>query len=250
MTTALDAASTGALTATSAASYVAGSLAPEAIGTVFGTGLASSATSASSTPLPTTLANVQVQVTDSAGVTRTAPLFYVSPTQISFQNPSGVSAGSATVTVLLNGATVGQGTLTIDTVTPGLFAANANGQGVASAIAVRVKADGSQTSETLVQLNSSTNIYDPLPLTIGDSTEQLFLIAFGTGFRNRTSLSNVTATIGGVNAEVSYAGAQGTFTGLDQVNIRIPSSLAGRGNVNVVLTVDGKTSNTVVINVK
>ena len=38
--------------------------------------------------------------------------------------------------------------------------------------------------------------------------------------------------------------------GLDQANIRIPSSLAGRGEVKVVLTVDGKTSNAVVINVK
>ncbi|HYI97447.1 MAG TPA: hypothetical protein VEX68_28175 [Bryobacteraceae bacterium] len=40
------------------------------------------------------------------------------------------------------------------------------------------------------------------------------------------------------------------MVGLDQANIRISSSLAGRGNVNVVLTVDGKASNTVVINVR
>jgi uncharacterized protein (TIGR03437 family) len=72
----------------------------------------------------------------------------------------------------------------------------------------------------------------------------------GTGFRNRSSLANVTATIGGTNAQVTYAGPQGTFVGLDQANIRIPASLAGRGEVNVVLTVDGKSTNPVVINVK
>jgi len=94
--------------------------------------------------LSTTLGGVQVQITDSAGVTRNAPLFYVSPTQISFQDPSGASAGAATITVLLNGSTVGQGTTVVEQVTPGLFTANSNGQGVAAAIALRVKADGSQ----------------------------------------------------------------------------------------------------------
>jgi len=241
---------TGAVTSTSAASYALGSLAPEAIGTLFGTGLASSTVSASSNPLPTTLGGVQVQVMDSAGVTRNAPLFYVSPTQISYQNPTGASTGAATITVLVNGSTVGQGTTIVDQVTPGLFAANANGQGIAAAIAVRVKPDGSQVAEPLLQLNQTTNQYEALPLTVSDSLDPLVLLAFGTGFRNRASLANVSATIGGTNAEVIYAGTQGTFVGLDQANIRIPTSLAGRGNVNVILNVDGKTSNPVVINVK
>ena len=250
LTTPLDSAPAGTFTVTSAASYAAGSLAPEAIGTLFGTALASSTASASTTALPTTLGGVLVQVKDSAGVMRSAPLFYVSPTQISFQNPSGTSIGSATITVLLNGSTASQGTAVVEQVTPGLFAANANGQGVAAAIALRVKADGTQVAEPVLQLNSTTNLYEPVPLSIGDSRDQLFLLAFGTGFRNRTSLANVSATIGGTNAEVTYAGAQGGYVGLDQANIRIPSSLAGRGQVNVVLTVDGKSSNAVVINVK
>lgn len=250
LTTALDTSAAGAVTATSAASYVTGSLAPESIGTLFGTGLASGTAAASTTPLPTTLGGVQVQITDSAGVSRTAPLIYVSPTQISFQNPAGVSAGSATITVVSNGTTVGQGTAAIESVTPGLFAANANGQGVAAAVVVRVKADGSQTVEQVAQLNQSSNQYEALPITAAGSSEQLYLILFGTGFRNRSSLTNVSATVGGTNAEVTYAGAQGGFVGLDQVNIRIPSSLSGRGNVDVVLTVDGKRSNAVVINMK
>ena len=250
LTTPLDSSSTGAVTAVSAASFTAGSLAPEAIGTLFGTGLAASTVSASTDPLPTTLGDVQVQVRDAAGTTRNAPLFYVSPTQISFQNPAGATAGAATVTVLLNGATVGQGSTVVEQVTPGLFSANSSGQGVAAAIALRVKADGTQIVEPLIQLNSSTNKYEAVPLSVGEATDQLFLLAFGTGFRNRSSLSAVTATIGGASAEVLYAGTQGSFIGLDQANIRIPASLAGRGEVNVILTVDGKTSNTVTINVK
>lgn len=253
LTVPLDSSSTGgkgAVTSTSAASYAAGSLAAEAIGTLFGTGLSTNTASASTTPLPTTLGGVEVQITDSAGTTRSAPLFYVSPTQVSYQNPAGTTTGSATIKVLLNGATAGQGTSTVETVTPGLFAANSNGQGVAAAVALRVKADGTQVVEPVLQLNSTTNQYVTSPLTAPASSEQLFLIVFGTGFRNRTSLANVSATIGGTSTEVTYASAQGTFVGLDQANIRIPSSLAGRGDVNVVMTVDGKTSNTVTINVK
>ena len=89
-----------------------------------------------------------------------------------------------------------------------------------------------------------------MPLDLGATTDQLYLVVFGTGFRNRSSLSGVTATLGGANAEVSFAGAQGGLTGVDQANIRIPRSLAGRGNVDLVFSVDGKTANTVTINIK
>src|SRR4051794_37512921 len=87
-----------------------------------------------------------------------------------------------TVIVVSNGNTVAQGTTVIEPVTPGLFAANANGQGVASAIAVRVKSDNSQTVESVLQQNQTTNQYDAVPLAVGDSSDQLFLILFGTGF--------------------------------------------------------------------
>jgi uncharacterized protein (TIGR03437 family) len=40
------------------------------------------------------------------------------------------------------------------------------------------------------------------------------------------------------------------LVGLDQANVRIPRSLAGRGEVNVVFTFDGKTANTVTINIR
>lgn len=249
LNTALDTASstTGSLTSTSAASYTAGSLAPEAIGSLFGTGLASSTASATSLPLPTTLGGAQVQVKDSAGTTRNAPLFYASSTQINYQIPAGTAAGAATISVLINGGTVAQGTTIIENVTPGLFAANANGQGVAAAVVVRVKADGTQSVEQIIQLNGATSQYDPVAISLGASTDQLYLLVFGTGFRNRTSLSNVTATIGGTAATVTYAGAQGTFIGLDQTNVLVPRSLAGRGTANVILTVDGKVSNTVTV---
>jgi uncharacterized protein (TIGR03437 family) len=60
----------------------------------------------------------------------------------------------------------------------------------------------------------------------------------------------VTARIGGVDAETIYAGAQGDFAGLDQVNLRLPRSLAGRGEVDVAVNVDGVPANAVRVAVK
>jgi uncharacterized protein (TIGR03437 family) len=48
---------------------------------------------------------------------------------------------------------------------------------------------------------------------------------------------------------VSYAGAQMSFDGLDQVNVQIPPSLRGRGQVDVVLTVDGQRANVVRVSI-
>ena len=47
------------------------------------------------------------------------------------------------------------------------------------------------------------------------------------------------------------AAAPAEFIGLDQVNIGpLPRSLAGRGEVGVVLTVDGRTANMVMVNIQ
>lgn len=75
-------------------------------------------------------------------------------------------------------------------------------------------------------------------------------ILFGTGFRNNSGMNNVTAQLGGTGAQVSFAGAQGGFAGLDQANVLLPRSLAGRGEVNLVLSVDGKAANTVKLWIK
>ena len=243
-------ATTSAVSAVSAASFAAGALASETIAALFGSGLASDTQSATALPLPTTLGNVQVRVRDAAGTERTAPLFFISPTQINFQIPSGTSTGSATILVLLNGNTVGQGTITIETVAPALFTANASGQGVPAAVVYRIKADGTQTTEAVAQYNQSSSRFEAMPLDLGATTDQLYLVVFGTGFRNRSSLSSVTATLGGANAEVSFAGAQGNLTGVDQANLRIPRTLAGRGNVDLVFSVDGKMANTATLNIK
>jgi uncharacterized protein (TIGR03437 family) len=49
---------------------------------------------------------------------------------------------------------------------------------------------------------------------------------------------------------VTYVGPQGYYIGLDQINVRLPRSLAGRGEVEVLLTVDGKPANPLKISIR
>jgi uncharacterized protein (TIGR03437 family) len=236
----------GALSNVSAASFHA-ELAGGAIGSIFGSGLAALSQAATTLPLPTTLAGTRVVMRDNAGVEREARLFFVSPTQINYEVPPGTLPGNATVIVFTQD-NAAFGNVLIANVAPGLFAANANGQGLAAAIALRVKADGSQTYESIMQYDAGSNRFIARPLSLGPESDQVFLLLFGTGFRARSSLTAVTARIGGLDAPVTYAGAQGSLSGLDQANVRVPRALAGRGEVEISLTVDGKAANPVRVN--
>jgi uncharacterized protein (TIGR03437 family) len=225
-------------------------LAAEEIAAAFGTNLATATTSATALPLPIALAGTTVRVRDGLGIERLAPLFFVSPGQINYLVPSGTASGIATVTVTNAAGEVSTGTVNISNVAPSLFAANANGSGVAAAVLFRRNAAGQDSFEPVVRFDAASGRFVAVPIDLGPEGDQVFLIPFGTGFRGLSSLANVSATIGGVNAPVLFAGAVPGLLGADQVNLRIDRSLVGRGEVDVVLIVDGKMANTVRVTVK
>src|SRR5258708_5660631 len=70
-------------------------VAPGAVISILGTGLATASAAASTFPLPATLGDVSVLVNGSLQV----PLFYVSPSQINAQLPYETPAGPATLTL-------------------------------------------------------------------------------------------------------------------------------------------------------
>lgn len=243
---------TAALSNVSAASYRGTQMTPEMITAAFGSGLATSTQQATVTPLPTTLGNVTVKVRDRAGVERNSPLFFVSPTQINYLIPSGTTAGIATVTVLNSaGGTVAVGSLDITSVAPGLFTADTSGKGLPTGQVLRVKTGNVQQYESLARFDTTQNKWVAVPIDLGATTDQVSLVLYGTGIRFRSSLANVVAQVGGTTAaQVTFAGSQGSFVGLDQINVLLPRTLIGRGDVDVVLTVDGQVANTVRINIK
>ncbi len=115
---------------------------------------------------------------------------------------------------------------------------------------MRVAADGGQSFEPVAVFDPAQSRYVSRPIDLDHEDEQVALLLFGTGFRHHGSLADVAAIIGGVSAPVDYAGPQPDFAGLDQINLRIPRSLIGRGEVELVLMVDGKAANTVKVNIK
>ena len=234
----------------SAASFSSTSFAPESIVACFGTNMATGSDSSNKVPLPTVLAGTRMIVRDSANVAREAPLFFVSPGQINYLVPAGTASGTATVTITASDGVISGGQIEITQTAAGLFTANANGSGVPSAFLIRVGAGGAQTFEQIARFDTATNSYVPLPINLGPASDQVFLILYGTGVRNRASLGSVTCSVGGTPVAVGFASAQGDLVGLDQINLDpLPRSLAGRGNVNLILTVEGRAANTVQVSV-
>ena len=248
----------GAVASVSAASFRGGEMAPEQIIAAFGAKLATTTQFGADTDpnmpgiqLPTNLAGTTVSVRDSLGQSRLAPLFFVSPGQINYLMPFGTALGNATVTVTGGDGVVSKGNVTIANIAPGIFTANSSGNGLAAAIVLRVKPGNVQTFEQMVRFDATLNAFAPIPIDLGPDGDLVFLLLFGTGWRGARGAPNNSVTINGVNASAGlFLGAQGDLVGLDQANVLIPHSLAGSGEVDLILTAAGKTANTVRLSIK
>ncbi len=235
-----------ALTATvvSAADPHQTTLAPASLATAFGTDLASGTPGAASLPLPLSLGGTSVAITDSSGVTRQSPLLYVSPSQVNFEVPDGVASGPAQISVTSGDGTVSNEVLPVAPVAPGMFALNAGGLAAAQVLLV---SGGTQTYENVYSVVSGQIVSQPVD--IGSGSDQAYLVLYGTGLRN-AGTSGVTVKINGSPVQVLYAGTQGGFAGLDQINVLLPPSLAGAGVVTIAVQANGIAANSVNITVK
>jgi len=90
----------------------------------------------------------------------------------------------------------------------------------------------------------------PAPISLGGSEDQVALVLYGAGVRGRAALSGVKAEAGGENCQVFFAGPHMSFAGLDQVNLWLPRSLRSRGEVEVLLTVEGIKTNAVTVRIE
>ncbi|MBS1858647.1 MAG: hypothetical protein JST11_24975 [Acidobacteria bacterium] len=207
--------------------------APDGFVSAYGQGLSIVAAGATSPSYGTTLAGVNATLTDASGTARPASLAYVSPSQVNLLVPSDAAPGTATLTI--GGAST---TLRIAPVSPGLFQLNT--AHVAAALAVRV-ANGQATQTPVPVFDCSSGTCRTVPIAL-DAQSTVYLNLYATGVRHAAA---VTCTVGGVVLPVSFAGAQGTYPGLDQINVALPASLRGAGEVDVVVTADGKASNAV-----
>jgi uncharacterized protein (TIGR03437 family) len=214
-----------------AASYAPGVLAPDSFAVIFGTNLAAQAGDPSTT----------VSIRDASGQSLTATIVFASSGQVNILIPAGVALGQGTLTLSNSSGTLSAFAITIAAIAPGLFTVDVAAR-IPAAQFVIVNQDGSQSFQMAATCGGQICLLQPIPL---DPSTQVYLILYGTGIRGRTSLSGVSLTLGGVPVTVTYAGTQGGFPGLDQINLLIPASLAGSGRIAAKLSVDGLWANSV-----
>ncbi len=219
----------------SAASLTAGAQAAGGLISIFGSNLATGLTAANAAPFPTAINKTSLLL---GGVA--LPLQVVSPGQINAVVPyDGPTAAPQQMIVQQDGAYALPETVVVAAAQPAVFTLDQSGQG-AGAIMV-VKPNGTQF------LNSPS-----APASAGDA-----LVIYCTGLGGVTpaiaagtaapstltqTVNPVTATVGGLPAQVFFAGLTPGFVGLYQVNAFVPSGVASGVNVPVVLSAAGAQS--------
>jgi uncharacterized protein (TIGR03437 family) len=173
----------------------------------------------------------QVWLLDAKGVEHSAPLLSVSPEQIAFQIPADAATGSARLAIRNQSGPSEMVFATqaeIVEAAPAVFSTTLENQRWPAAALLRIHSDGRLS-------------YDPIWRLAFGEEEQLILVLFGTGLRHHQG--RVSAQIGAIQLPVLYAGPQGEFAGLDQLNLSLPRSLAGSGEMILKLSVDGHPAN-------
>lgn len=231
-----ESAETAEVVSVNAASYL-GPLAPGSIAAAFGANMATRVESAQYLPLPFEIAGTRVRLIDSRGAGHAAPLFFVSPGQINYLVPEGVALGGGRLIVTINGAQVSEGAVQIVGSSPAVFTSSFTGRGLPVALTTF---DGA-SYDGVVNPDGS-----PRPVSPGSAWRPNYLLLFGTGLRHS---GNLRIRIGGQELTPMYNGAQGSFAGLDQVNVALPPNLPG-GLTDIVITSDNRSSNIVQLRIQ
>ena len=232
--------------AVSAASFAGGALAPGSLVSVYGSGFSDTTAAAEALPLPAELAGVSARVVLPDGSERAVELVFVSPSQINCLLPKDLPEGVAELRIFRDGELMAVETLQLVSAAPALFGANGGGTGAPAGQLLRVSADGTRESELLADFDSVAGTFSPRPIAFRSPKERIFLIFYGTGFRNPSSDSALFFD-DAPGPPLLYAGEQPDFPGLDQANVELARELASGGEVSVVLRVGGRESNALVI---
>ncbi|MCU0227703.1 MAG: hypothetical protein MUF01_08680 [Bryobacterales bacterium] len=218
-------------------------LAPGAIYSIFGQQLSAGVLHASNLPLPVALGGTSVELIHlDSGQTTAAPLFFVSPGQINFMVPRTFPPGRIDVKVNRTGFFSDTFPSFVQEQQGSLFAANSDGKGAPAGEFLRVNGrTGARVSGSLAVCPNGGGSCVPRRLSFGSPDETLYLILYGTGFSVKGGLA--AASLGSEEVPVEFTGAHGSFVGLDQINVRVPRSLAGRGMMTLVVGIGGHAGN-------
>ena len=206
--------------------------------------------------IPLELAGTSVTV---AG--RAAPLFFVSPSQVRFYTPVGVTPGQAEVIVNSQGSTVYRGTVTISPFPSGLFTEkNPGGTGVS--LIFGIFGTTSDTFDVFNPQNLGTDMRTRVTLFTTGLTAQPSLNTDTSNdvvSPNSPTLANFAESVtveartaGGRTSSlpVEFAGATSPVPGVDQVTFVLDPELRGAGAVEITIIVGGQRIKAGTINVR
>jgi uncharacterized protein (TIGR03437 family) len=230
-----------------AANYNADAVSPGEIVALFGTNMG-----------PASIVTLQVSngaVTNSLAGTQVlfdgvaAPLVYTLKGQVSAVVPYGVAGKSSTqVQVVYQGSASNTMTVPVRAATPAIFSLDATGIGPG---AIQNEDTSTNSTGNPAARGSVIAIYCTgggvtAPATTPDG------LVIGVPPPILAQKSVVTVTIGGVNADVQYAGGvPGTIAGLTQINVKVPDALTPSLALPVVLKIgDFSSTNGVTVAVK
>ena len=208
-------------------------ISPGALATVFGSNFALRNASANA-PLPLSLAGISVSVNG-----RSAPMLYVTPTQVNFQVPWETALGTATVTVNVNGGASNSISVSVLGAAPGLFATSSGHAAVQNSdFSLNDPGNPAKVGSTIVAYLSGSGPVSPA-VADGAATPLGPLVS---------ATSQSSATIGSSTAQVAFAGLAPGFVGLVQVNIVVPSDLQ-TGDYPLAITIGNETSNPATVSI-
>ena len=209
---------------------------PGSLVSIFGAGLSRNPGAALAFPLPTQLRLTRVTMN---GIP--APLLFVSPQQINFQAPFGLTGSTVEIQITSDAGASDPVTVPLISTQPGIFFDSATGLG-----AIRNNDDGTSILER--------------PAGAGD-----FILVFCTGLGEvvppgQTGLPapasplswttrNPQVLIDGRDTLVTFSGLAPFFAGLYQINVQVPEDLLP-GRYTLVVIVDGIMSNAVLLDVQ
>jgi uncharacterized protein (TIGR03437 family) len=229
-------------------------VAPGSLISIFGTFTGATLADADSVPFSTSLGGVSVTFNNIP-----APLLHVIPAAgfVSAQMPFGIpSSGTVNVAVTINQQTSVPKPIPVVPAAPGIFTYPADGQ--SNAILVFLDTDGkakiaAPPSAAISQVYPTA----PIPLGYGSNPGDVcFLYATGLGVMTPAVVdggggleppivehdanAKPTVLIGGLTAQVLYAGQAPGYPGVNQINIIIPTGVAAGDKVSLQLrTADG-----------
>ena len=160
---------------------------------------------------------------------KAASVLTVTPNQLLIQVPVDAALGAVSVTAKVNNANSAAVNVTLDAYAPAFFTADGSADGIGR-----------------ILTSASARVSPAAPANPGD-TLSAFAVGLGAttpvtptgGAGTNPTATAATLTIGGVTAQVLYAGTSGS-AGVYQINFRVPANL--QGTLPMVLSIGGKST--------